>query len=113
MAKRSERHDRHTKLVDEIAQLAQIAIFGSVSETYRTCGNAGCRCHGKGPKHGPHVYVSYRADGKTTGYYVPQAAHDDIRRGVDAWRTLQQRLRELAELNKDAFLERARESSDR
>lgn len=109
MPKPNARRNRRTKLVDEIARLAEVAIFGSVSETYRTCGNAGCRCRGEGPKHGPHLYVSYRGDGKTTGYYVPKGAHDDIRRGVEAWRTLQERLRELADLNKDDALDRARE----
>lgn len=108
MSRPNARHDRRSKLVNEIAGLADMAIFGSVSETYRTCGNAGCRCHAEGPKHGPHLYVSYRGDGKTTGYYVPKAAHDEIRRGVDAWQTLQQRLRELADLNKDDALARAR-----
>jgi hypothetical protein len=111
MSKRNAPRDRRTKLVEEIAQLAAVAIFGSVSETYRTCGNSGCRCHGEGPKHGPHLYVSYRGDGKTTGYYVPKAAHDEIRRGIAAWQTLQQRLRELAELNKAGALERAREET--
>jgi hypothetical protein len=109
MPKPNARRDHRKKLVDQIASLAQVAIFGSVSETYRTCGNAGCRCHGEGPKHGPHLYVSYRGDGKTTGYYVPKAAHDEILHGVEAWQTLQQRLRELADLNKDDALDRARE----
>jgi hypothetical protein len=113
MAKPNVRRDRRSKLVEEIARLAELAIFGSVSETYRTCGNAGCRCHGEGPKHGPHLYVSYRGDGKTTGYYVPKAAHDDIRRGVAAWQALQQRLRELADLNKEGALERARDETPR
>ena len=111
MSKPPERRDRRSKLVSEIARLAEVAIFGSVSETYRTCGNAGCRCRGEGPKHGPHLYVSYRGDGKTTGYYVPKGAHDDVRRGIEAWKTLQQLLRELADLNKDAALDRAREEA--
>ena len=113
MPKPKARPDRRSKLLAEIARLAGGAIFGSISETYRTCGNAGCRCHGEGPKHGPHLYVSFRGDGKTTGYYVPKAAHDDIRRGVEAWQTLQKYLRELAEFNKNGALERAREKSAR
>ena len=101
--------DRREELLAEIRRLADVAIHGSVSETYRTCGNAGCRCHGVGPKHGPHLYVSYRgAEKKTTGYYVPAAAHDDIREGVTAWQELQTALRELAELNKHDALRRAK-----
>jgi hypothetical protein len=97
-------------LLAEIERLAGIAIFGTISETYRTCGNAGCRCHGEGPKHGPHLYVSFRGDaGKTTGYYVPKSAHASIRRGVEAWQALARALRELADLNKEEVLAKGRE----
>jgi hypothetical protein len=109
--KRKTQPDPRRRLVEEVTRLAQLAIFGSISETYRTCGNAGCRCHRKeGPKHGPHAYVSYRGPaGKTTGYYVPQAALEAVRNGVAAWQTLQERLRKLAELNKDRALGREEE----
>lgn len=71
------------KLLDEISNLADVAIFGTLSETYRTCGHPTCRCKGPGPKHGPHLNVSFRgATGKTSGYYVPAAAQHDIRRGA-------------------------------
>jgi uncharacterized protein DUF6788 len=90
------------QLVAEIEHLARQAIHGTLSESYRTCGNPGCRCHHGGPKHGPHVYISYRgASGKTTGYYVPKAAETHIRRGVQAWASLQERMHQLATLNKE------------
>ena len=96
-------------LLERIGELAGMAIFGTPSETYRTCGNKRCRCHGPGPKHGPHMYISFRGGaGKTAGYYVPKAAQEAVRDGVAAWRELQQCLRELAELNKDDVLARAR-----
>ena len=105
---------RRRKLLDEIASLAEIAIFGTLSETYRTCGQAGCHCQGAGPKHGPHLNVSYRGEkGKTTGYYVPKAAQEATRQGVAAWQKMQESLRELAELNKDRNLRRAREADSR
>jgi hypothetical protein len=112
--KPSKQPDPRAALLVEIGRLADIAVFGALSETYRTCGTRGCHCRGAGPKHGPHLYVSYRGDaGKTTGYYVPKAAQTDIRAAVAAWRTLQQRLRELAQLTKEQILERAREDHDR
>src|SRR5215472_18151945 len=90
---------RHS-LLRQIARLARRALFGSLSETYRTCGRPGCRGH-RGHKHGPHLYVSFRgADGTTTGYYVPQPLAESMRAGVAAWQDLQERLRELAELNR-------------
>ena len=102
--------ERRRKLLREVQRLAEVAIFGTLSETYRTCGHPGCHCQGPGPKHGPHLNVSYRGEGrKTTGYYVPQAAQRATRQGVAAWQRLQKRLRELAELNKEHILQQARE----
>lgn len=102
------------KLLSEIERLAEVAIFGTLSETYRTCGRPGCHCQGEGPKHGPHLNVSYRGEkGKTTGYYVPKAAEQATRQGVAAWQKLQGRLRELAELNKERNLRCAREVDSR
>lgn len=101
--------DRRLELVQHVAELAGQVIFGSLSEMYRTCGKPGCRCHTTGPKHGPQLQVVYKGDnGKTTGYYVPIAAQADIRQGVAAWRDLQDAVRELARLNRDEILERAR-----
>lgn len=93
------------QLLKQIRKLAQTAIYGSLSETYRRCGNPDCRCHHGGPKHGPHLYISYRGkNGKTTGYYVPQNTEAQIRQGLDAWSQLQDRLRELAALNKERLI---------
>jgi hypothetical protein len=114
MAKPADPAAQRRKLLGKIARLAEIAIFGTLSETYHTCGQAGCHCQGDGPKHGPHLNVSYRGEkGKTTGYYVPKGAQEATRQGVAAWREMQECLRELAELNKDRNLRRARETDSR
>jgi len=111
MARSIDSAAQRRKLLGEIAGLAEVAIFGTLSETYRTCGQAGCHCQGDGPKHGPHLNVSYRGEkGKTTGYYVPKAAQEATREGVAAWQKMQECLRELAELNKERNLQRAREA---
>src|SRR5436190_2595992 len=93
------------ELLRQIEQLARRALFGTISETYRTCGTPGCRCHRKGPKHGPHLYVSYQGErGKTTGYYVPKAIHAEVRAGIQAWSQLQGRLRCLAQMNRERLI---------
>jgi hypothetical protein len=43
-------------------------------------------------------------DRKTTGYYVPHFAEVQVRQGVEAWSQLQDRLRELATLNKERLI---------
>jgi hypothetical protein len=110
MSKPRESSLQRRKLLREIQDLAEIAVFGTLSETYRTCGRAGCHCQRGGPKHGPHLNISYRGEkGKTTGYYVPQGAEKATLEGVAAWQKLQACLRELAELNKERNLQQARE----
>ena len=114
MARSIDSAAQRRKLLGEIAGLAEVAIFGTLSETYRTCGQAGCHCQGDGPKHGPHLNVSYCGEkGKTTGYYVPKAAQEATREGVAAWQKMQECLRELAELNKERNLQSAREADSR
>jgi len=93
------------RLLQEIQELVPQALLGSLSETYRRCGNRNCRCHAGGPKHGPHLYVSYRGPaGKTTGYYVPEASHAAVRKGVEAWGRVQACLRQLGIANKDKLI---------
>jgi hypothetical protein len=94
-----------TELLRKITALSRKAIYGTLSETFRTCGNPRCRCHHGGPKHGPHLYISHRgASGKTTGYYVPKLAEAKIRDGVEAWSHLQAHLHKIASLNKQRIL---------
>jgi hypothetical protein len=58
--------------------------------------------------HTAHIYDDIAP--MTTGYYVPKAAEEATREGVAAWQQMQQCLRELAELNKERNLQRAREA---
>lgn len=76
---------KRAALLQQLGRLARRMIFGTLSETTRTCGQPGCRCHHGGPKHGPHVQISYRGEtGKTTGYHVPVALQETVREGVAA-----------------------------
>jgi hypothetical protein len=94
---------KRATLLREVQRLGRRMIFGTLSETLRTCGQPSCRCHHGGPKHGPHLQISYRGEaGKTTGAHVPAAIADRVRDGVDAWQQFQAVARELAEVNRDA-----------
>ncbi len=42
--------------------------------------------------------------GKTTGYYVPEAAHAAVRNGIEAWNRIQVCLRELVLANKERLI---------
>jgi hypothetical protein len=49
MPRRVDSPGQRRQLLREIERLAQVAIFGTLSETYRTCGHAGCHRPGRGP----------------------------------------------------------------
>lgn len=103
--------EQRAELIDKIARLAGGVVFGSLSEIYRTCGTPNCRCHGPGPKHGPHLQIGWPGDnGKTTGCYVPIAAQPQIRAGAADWQSVQTALRELGALNRDAIIAEARDA---
>ena len=83
MSKASETSSQRRKLLDEIRSLADIAVFGTLSETYRTCGRAGCHCQQGGPKHGPHLNISYRGEkGKTCAAHA-KAIPNEATLGLD------------------------------
>ena len=93
---------RRDRAIQRLLELAPEMLFGSVSETYRTCGTPSCRCHSTGPKHGPHMYVNYQnEEGRTTGYYVPKAFQERVRDGLAAWREFRALAKVVAELNKE------------
>jgi hypothetical protein len=98
MTKLTEERD---KKLQQLLELGPQLLRGSASETYRTCGNPNCRCHTKGPKHGPHMYVNYKAeDGRTTGYYVRVVIKERVQRGLAAWTEFHSLTKEVADLNK-------------
>jgi hypothetical protein len=92
---------RRDRTIAKLLELSPEILRGSASETYRTCGNPNCRCHGEGPKHGPHMYVNYKAEDGPKGYYVPVALQKRVRDGLTAWRTAGELLKDIAQLNKD------------
>ena len=93
--------EKRAALLKELKQCARGMMFGTVSETYRTCGQPTCRCH-QGEKHGPFAQISYRGrSGKTTGYHVPRGLEERVKKAVSAWHRFQEIAREIAELNRE------------
>lgn len=97
---------RRAKLLRDLERQARRMVFGTLSETSRTCGQPTCRCHHGGPKHGPHRQISFHGNsGKTTGYHVPKSLAPQVRQGVTAWKQFQKAARQLAELNRKGLWE--------
>lgn len=89
------------KRVAELVQLAESMVQGSFSQTFRTCGTPGCRCH-RGEKHGPHTYLTFRTPkGRYTSLYVPQSELARFQEAVGAWNRFKELAAELARENRE------------
>jgi len=81
---------------------AAIMIQGGLSETTRRCGNPGCICHrDDSRRHGPHLYLTYRSQGKGRALYIPVAYAREVRRAQAAWKEFGELAGQLAERNRE------------
>lgn len=85
-------------------------IRGTLMQYWRTCGNRGCRCYrGKKHRHGPYWYLAVRWAGKRQKLYaLKPSVVSEVRQGVAAYTKLWDGVYELAELNLEVLLARAR-----
>ena len=86
------------KLIEELAELSEKMLWGSLGEVYRRCGRATCHC-AKGEKHGPVFYLIRNQAGRTRNTYVPPELHDQVVAGVNAYRRYRELGQQIAEAN--------------
>jgi hypothetical protein len=89
-------------LLDELAQVTRIMVQGGLSSTTRTCGKPQCPCHAdRARRHGPNLYLTYRADEKSQAVYVPSEHAADAKTAQAAWSRYWEIGCELAALNRE------------
>ena len=93
---------RRERLLQRLLRATENMVQGGLSETSRRCGNSNCICH-RDPKrlHGPHLYITYREDGKSRSLYVPPEHAKDARRVQQAWALFWEIGCSLAALNRE------------
>lgn len=92
--------EHRTKLLGDIAQSGDMRQ-GSISENYRKCGKAGCRCaEPDHPGHGPYYAWTRKVDKKTkTVNLRPGRQLDKLQREVETYKQFRESCRELVEIN--------------
>src|SRR5215813_9467010 len=90
---------RRRQLVKALPPIEQI-VRGSLMETYKRCGRAGCHCV-DGPGHGPKRYLSTiaRTGERPRLGYVPNAIYPKVAEFLGNYRTLQEMLNEICAIN--------------
>lgn len=87
---------------ERLLQSAAIMIQGGLSETTRRCGNPGCICHrDDSRRHGPHLYLTYRSQGKSQALYIPAQHAREVRRAQAAWKEFWELAAQWAEKNRE------------
>jgi hypothetical protein len=93
---------RQERLVQRLLQATENMVQGGLSETSRRCGSPSCICQ-RDPKrlHGPHLYITYRIEGKSRSLYVPPEHAKAARRAQQAWAAFWKIGCSLAALNRE------------
>src|SRR5215472_18804990 len=93
---------KQTRLVERLLRATEVMVQGGLSETSRRCGNPGCVCYRDSEQlHGPHLYITYREDGKSRSLYVPPEHAQTARRAQQAWADFWEIGCSIAKLNRD------------
>jgi hypothetical protein len=94
------------QLLRRLVKTAQFMVQGGLSETTRRCGNRNCICH-RDPtqRHGPHLYLTYRSEGKSCALYVPREHAEEARQAQAAWKEFWDVACELAAENRERLRE--------
>jgi hypothetical protein len=90
------------RLIERLLRASETMVQGGLSETSRRCGNPGCVCYRDAKRlHGPHLYITFREDGKSRSLYVPPEHAETARRAQQAWADFWEIGCSLARLNRD------------
>lgn len=95
------------EILRKLLRAAACMVQGGLSETTRRCGKPNCAC-ARDPKqrHGPHLYVTYRSQGKSRGLYVPAERAGEARRAHAAWAEFWEAACALAARNREQLQHR-------
>jgi hypothetical protein len=93
------------KRLRELEQATASMVQGSLSASTRQCGDASCACaHDPAYRHGPHLYLRYKAQGKVHSVYVPAELGESVRQAQSAWHEFQQIGAQISAQNRERLL---------
>ncbi len=97
-------------MMRQLADLAEVAVQGTLVEMMLRCGKRSCACQtDPSRRHGPALYLKFRNPaGRSTSLYIPRRHEADARRGVEAWEQMRQVIAGLAQQNREALDEQVK-----
>jgi uncharacterized protein DUF6788 len=92
-------------LLRKLQESAERMVQGAISEVTRQCGDEGCACY-RDParRHGPHIYLTYRTEGKSRSVYIPAEEGAGVKEAHAAWLRFTEAGSEISAMNRDRLL---------
>jgi len=101
-------------LLRKLLAAAETMVQGGLSETTRRCGNPGCICYRDvQQRHGPHLYLTYRSEGKGRALYVPAEHAAEARQAQAAWKQFGEMASTLAAANRERLRQQWTSAKDK
>jgi hypothetical protein len=96
---------RKDDLIRQLQHAARSMVQGSLSEFTRQCGDRSCAC-ARDPayRHGPHLYLKFKAEGKSQSVYVPAPSAATVKSAHGAWLRFQEVGAEISAANRAQLL---------
>jgi hypothetical protein len=102
-----------TQLLRRLSRAAGQMVQGGLSETTRRCGNEGCICYrDSSQRHGPHMYLTFRHQGKSQSLYVRPGHEEEARRAHAAWLEFRELSAALSALNREQLQRQWRQGKE-
>jgi hypothetical protein len=100
-----EKPDDKAALLQKLEESAKTMVQGAISEVRRRCGDEGCACY-RDParRHGPHIYLTYRTEGKSRSVYIPAEEGAEVKEAHAAWLRFTEAGSEISAMNRDRLL---------
>lgn len=97
-------------MLQNIQNLGEMAVPGTLVEVMMRCGKASCGCRNdRSRRHGPHLYLKYRnEEGRQTALYIPRSHEREVRKAVEAWSKMREAMTQLGQENRKALAKRLR-----
>lgn len=89
---------KQKKLMDELNHVGPF-IEGTLSTSYRVCGNKGCRACADGDKH-PAMFFTWKEEKTTKSLYVPVSRWKEAKLYSANYKKLKKTIRKLSDLQK-------------
>lgn len=96
-SKSEELIEQRQALLEQLPSFTDV-LWVNLLERYTTCIRPTCKCH-RGELHGPRYYLTSTENGKQKQRYIPVRHVEQVKRGAEQRRQIEEILRQITAIN--------------